>query len=95
MKNLVRITQTIKQVNKQYFKTKTVWDLGLQKMIGEAVQEDADDQEKKIGEYDMRVDKETYNFFKMQEKLQINYKMKKKKKQVKKDDDQAAQQMSI
>jgi hypothetical protein len=33
-------------------------------MIGEAVQEDADDQEKKIGEYDMRVDKETYNFFK-------------------------------
>lgn len=70
MKNLIRIHQSVKVVNNKHFKTKTIWDLGQQKMIGEAIEEEADDQEKTIGEYDMRIDKETYNFFKFQEKLQ-------------------------
>ena len=46
-----------------------MWDLGQQKMIGEPVESEALDDERKIGEYDMRLDKETYNFFKNQEKL--------------------------
>lgn len=69
MKNMIRIAQSVKQVNGKFIKTKTVWDLGQQKMLGEPIQGDALEQEQTIGDYDMRLDKETYNFFKNQEKL--------------------------
>lgn len=69
MKNMIRIAQSVKEVNGKHIKTKTIWDLGQQKMIGEPQQSEAIDKEKVIGDYDMRLDKETFNFFKNQEKL--------------------------
>ena len=60
-------------------------------MIGEPVQGEALDQEKTIGDYDMRLDKETYNFFKNQEKLAQQYKDKRGKYK-KKDEHQESDQ---
>lgn len=78
MKNTIRIQQTIKDVNGKCTKIRTVWDLGQQKLIGEPQQGEALDEEKTIGEYDMRLDKETFNYFKNQERLAQQYKDKNK-----------------
>lgn len=52
-------------------KTKIVEDLGQGKIL-EQVEEEAKDQEKDIGEYNVRLDKETHNFFKTQERIAQN-----------------------
>ena len=61
-KNMVRISQELIQINGKYIYKRITTDLGLKKEIDkyEGVASDADSE---TGKYDMKLDKETFNFF--------------------------------